>query len=955
VGRLVVSRARSLGARVLAASALVFGVAAGALPTSGVPAAAAVAPAAQAGVTVPSTVWSELSPPASPPERSGAATVFDRSTGDVVLFGGLGAGGALLGDTWTWNGTTWAARSPAASPPARTGAAVAYDAATGDVLLFGGNGAGTGSAGSLLGDTWSWNGATWTQLDPSSSPSARSGASIAYDPATGEVVLVGGAGTGGNPLGDTWSWNGATWTQLDTPVSPMARLGASLAYDPATGSLLLFGGFGIGGTPLSDTWTWDGANWSELSPPANPPARWFASTAFDPATGALLLFGGTSGALLDDTWMWDGATWTEVGAGASSPGGRSGASAAYDPSTGAVLLFGGTGAGGELADTWTWGFVPGGVATWSESTPLSSPSARDEAPMAYDPATGDMVLFAGSPNDRNDTWTWNGTTWTQVDDGGAPGCSTTCPDSPSARRDPSMAFDPATGQMVLFGGFDQAAPAFLGDTWSWNGSAWVQLSPAGTPSPRLDASMAYDPATGQLLLFGGYGTDGYLADTWVWNGSTWSELSTPVSPSPREAASIAYDPVTGQMVLFGGVGASGWVDDTWTWNGVGWTQLAPATSPDPLDASIAYDPATGDLVVLDVVDNVNTTWTWNGSTWTEQRPLSEPPALGSESMAFDPATASVLVFGGYDGSNYVNETWQWAVTAVPPAAPAAATAAPGSASMSLTWGVPVSSGGWPVQGYDVYLGTSPGHENYSSPVASLVPGTSYTVTGLTDGTTYYATVEAVNAVGKSVPSAEVSAVAGAPGAPNTVRARAGATGTPGDGQAVVSWTAAAPHAAPVTGYLVVPLPVCPKCTGLAVGAGVRSTTVTGLRPGVSYTFAVSAANASGRGPAGVSGRVRPTTLPTAPTRLAASRSSAGVIKLSWSPPATTGGTTITGYVVASVPACPPTQCSGLGLLGASVRSTTIRGLSRTTAYRFLVKAENADGLGPAAETGSIRG
>ena len=104
--------------------------------------------------------------------------------------------------------------------------------------------------------------------------------------------------------------------------------------------------------------------------------------------------------------------------------------------------------------------------------------------------------------------------------------------------------------------------------------------------------------------------------------------------------------------------------------------------------------------------------------------------------------------------------------ATSPGAPAGLTATAGNAQVTLSWAAPASDGGSPVSGYIVYQGTSPGGETGAPVNGSLVTGTSYTVTGLTNGTTYYFKVSAVNAVGQSPPSAEASAVpVTVPGAP----------------------------------------------------------------------------------------------------------------------------------------------------------------------------------------------
>lgn len=101
----------------------------------------------------------------------------------------------------------------------------------------------------------------------------------------------------------------------------------------------------------------------------------------------------------------------------------------------------------------------------------------------------------------------------------------------------------------------------------------------------------------------------------------------------------------------------------------------------------------------------------------------------------------------------------------PPVDPAAAVPAPpslnsvtgGSGRVALQWSPPASDGGSAVTGYDIYRGTASGAEALLTQVGNNV--TSYTDTSVTNGTTYYYKVSAVNAVGESALSNELSATA----------------------------------------------------------------------------------------------------------------------------------------------------------------------------------------------------
>ena len=209
--------------------------------------------------------------------------------------------------------------------------------------------------------------------------------------------------------------------------------------------------------------------------------------------------------------------------------------------------------------------------TWEQLSAATSPPARNDASMAYDSGTGQLVLFGGNDNTSifNDTWTWNGTTWTQQ----SPATS------PPAHWGASMAYDPGTGQLVLFGG----AQAGGDETWTWNGTTWTQQSPATTPPARWSGSMAYDSGPGQLVLFGGdggVGRTGLLNDTWTWNGTTWTQLSPAASPPARYFATMDYDAGAGQLVLFGGADStSAYNLDTWVYLPVTPIPTVSAVSP----------------------------------------------------------------------------------------------------------------------------------------------------------------------------------------------------------------------------------------------------------------------------------------------------------------------------------------------------------------------------------------
>jgi Flp pilus assembly pilin Flp len=293
--------------------------------------------------------WCQQSPATNPGSRYGYAIAYDAATKTDILFGGQN--GTELGDTWSWNGSTWT-QLGGTNPPARSLTSMAYDAATTSIVLWGGY---NGSGG--LADTWVWNG-TWSQLGAAGGPAASWNEALAYDAATGAVIMSGTAA--GN---STWSFNGATWSQLSPATSPPYRGDAGMTYNATTKTVDLFGGTPDGSTLYNDTWQWNGTTWTQMvSPtctiacPNSPSARFFHTMGYDDGTGTDIMFGGhDSSSGLNDTWAWSGTSWTQVNPPFAPPSRWAQAtSMPRGTVAGTLLAYGGITAGSGT-DTWQFG------------------------------------------------------------------------------------------------------------------------------------------------------------------------------------------------------------------------------------------------------------------------------------------------------------------------------------------------------------------------------------------------------------------------------------------------------------------------------------------------------------------------------------------------------------------------------------------------------------------------
>jgi fibronectin type 3 domain-containing protein len=287
---------------------------------------------------------------------------------------------------------------------------------------------------------------------------------------------------------------------------------------------------------------------------------------------------------------------------------------------------------------------------------------------------------------------------------------------------------------------------------------------------------------------------------------------------------------------------------------------------------------------------------------------------------------SAAYTGGPDAGGESADSSQASATPQPatPPVPTGLTATPGDTQVSLSWNASTGA-----TSYNVKRATVSGGP-YTT-VASRTT-TSYTDTGLTNGTAYFYVVSAVNSSGESSNSSQVSATP----RPAIPPIPTGLAASAGDAQVGLSWNASSG----ATSYNVKRATVSGGPYTTVASPTTTSSTDTGLTNGTTYFYVVSAVNSSGE--SGNSSQVSATpqsvtTPPAAPTRLAVNANKPRRLNLRWTQ-STTPGVTQNGIY---------RRTSG-GTYGAPVMipaGTAYQddGLASRTGYCYVVTAFGAGG------------
>lgn len=271
----------------------------------------------------------------------------------------------------------------------------------------------------------------------------------------------------------------------------------------------------------------------------------------DPVSGQMLMVGGLSrmGSVIDmrDAWLLDTLEfeWAHLTDGAPSNAFNFG----IDTESAQVVAL-----NLDPAETWTFDLV---TREWAQQTPAAQPETtsgnpRFGTPLTYDAESDRMIIFAGgSPwHMYADTWAYdaNTATWELM----APASN------PSPRAMYATAYDVESDRVLLWGGFTGTDENDV-QMWAYdyNTDSWEALPNRDGPQQHAERhGMAYVPDLDKTVVYSGMLEEGGVlpAETWYYdyNTNTWTEVAVDTSPPALAMYGMAFDAATGNVVLYGG-------------------------------------------------------------------------------------------------------------------------------------------------------------------------------------------------------------------------------------------------------------------------------------------------------------------------------------------------------------------------------------------------------------------
>lgn len=531
--------------------------------------------------------------------------------------------------------------------PARWGHTLEYRPSAATYVMFGGQDNQTvfGNMMEFDRDRLFW------EIYPATGPAARYEHGMEFVPYA-ETALIFGGTDGTDVYGDLWAFDMETgaWQDLSPMTGPAPRYGHQTTWDMDRNVLVVYGGRDNSGTIFGDLWEYafDTDEWTEITSATPPPPRYYHVMEYHPTQKFVFMANGRSDTVaFEDFWQYYPADanrdWVEVFPSGDVYTARTNAAISYERIRDQLVILGGIGTDGI-----TYKQLSAYNPNFGNIGPYSSGGAvtpREGAQMIYDFAREELIISGGynSPNSEVKEDLFN-----RVFFGFQPEWENIPGNSPPGLAEASLAVDPLTEDVYLFGGTMRmdGNVTVNGTLWSYAQAdeTWFPEETTGGPSGRSGAGMWVDSDNGRLILHGGKAADGSpLSDTWFYDLNTgmWMDSGAGNAPLPSGAVGYGYDDAADLIYVLYAEGRPGWSFATYT-GASGWVAVETSDGPSLREnPDIAFDPSEVKFVVHGGIDAASgdvltDTWEFFPQTNTwRERPSANEPS---------PRTGATAVF-----------------------------------------------------------------------------------------------------------------------------------------------------------------------------------------------------------------------------------------------------------------------------------------------------------------------
>ena len=506
---------------------------------------------------------------------------------------------------------------------------------------------------------------------------------------TAALAAGGQTGPGGNVTVNSEQYNGTAWAEtnnLNTARYGIGSFGTYTASIAASGYVT---------TLQTAVESWNGTSWSETAELSQ--ARFYSGGSKQGTITAGIIFGGSDGSAENKTEIWNGVSWTEgnvLPTVRTYPAGMGTSTAAL--STGA---FQSPSTYPNSTDQWN------GVS-WTNLSVTQNTTRSVASSVNAGSTTSALIAGGQSPGATANTETWDGSSWTEVnnlatanetiigagssssDAWGSGGDSiqttteewafppptstvltegdlflsqgTTLKSFGKAAGIPSVAWSSGTNlpnpytqdagsgssntAALHFGGRESGSGE-TGKTQTYDGSTFTEVSDMGTARRYLLGSGTQT----STLAYGGYTTTA-VATVEDWNGGSWT-AGTNLNQARSEQKGIGKS-ATAALAIAGNPSSPSF--KTEQWNGASWTEVAEMNTSRIRCGTAGTSTASLAFLGESPGDVEKKNEEWNGSTWTEIADLNTERYLcGSGGDGITDAMA----FGGNGSLSAACEYW----------------------------------------------------------------------------------------------------------------------------------------------------------------------------------------------------------------------------------------------------------------------------------------------------------